>query len=43
MHRTTGQVKKKWDDLKSRTKGKAASVNKEDTVNGGGKRVKIVT
>jgi hypothetical protein len=38
---TVDDIRKKWDDLKWRTKAKAAQLNKETSVTGGGKRVRI--
>ncbi|XP_064653065.1 myb-related transcription factor, partner of profilin-like [Lineus longissimus] len=39
--RSADIAKKKWEDLKSRTKAKSAAINREENVTGGGKKIKI--
>jgi hypothetical protein len=39
--RTVSEIRKKWDDLKSRTKAKAALLKRELSKTGGGKKTKI--
>ena len=34
-------IKKKWEDLRSRTKQKAVTINKEHVATGGGKKLRL--